>query len=64
MPSQSQSHTKRGGKVKCYVEDCANKVEWYIWVDGSVCCDSHAEPIGSYVDKLEYKAEAIPKGGV
>jgi hypothetical protein len=48
--------------VKCYVEDCANKVEWYIWVDGSVCCDSHAEPIGSYVDKLEVKAEAPPKG--
>ena len=48
--------------MSCYVEGCVNPVEWYIWVDGSVCCDKHAEPIGSYVDKLEHKAEAIPKG--
>lgn len=47
--------------MSCYVEGCVNPVEWYIWVDGSVCCDKHAEPIGSYVDKLEHKAEAIPE---
>jgi len=46
--------------MNCYVEDCLNPVEWYIWIDGSLCCNKHAEPIGEYVDKLE----ALPENKV
>ena len=47
--------------MSCYVEGCVNPVEWYIWVDGSLCCDKHAEEIGSYVTELEAIPEAIPE---
>jgi hypothetical protein len=47
--------------MSCYVEGCLDPVEWFIWIDGSLCCDKHAETIGSYVDKLEAIPEAIPE---
>ena len=40
--------------LKCYIKDCNEKPEWFIFVDdeGNVCCDIHAGPIGSYVVPL------------
>jgi len=39
--------------VKCYVDGCLNPVKWRVWIDDSLCCDDHAEDIGSYVEQLE-----------
>jgi hypothetical protein len=47
--------------MSCYVEGCVNPVAWLIWIDGSLCCDKHAEEIGSYVTELEAIPEAIPE---
>ena len=40
--------------MKCYIENCDQKPEWFIFVDDEdrVCCDEHAKPIGSYVRPL------------
>ena len=47
--------------MSCYVAGCIDPVEWLIWIDGSLCCDKHAEEIGSYVTELKAIPEALPK---
>ena len=47
--------------MNCYKEDCLLPVEWVIWIDGSLCCDKHAEEIPSYVEEFDPLKFAIDK---